>query len=369
MLRRAGGIGFMLGLAGCTSVVLHDVHDAGQSDAVPKDAWSIPETYCGLIGSTKAYTYPQAAQLLVLLDRSESMQTTFDGTTRELAAQNALITTITKYQSEVLFGFEQFPTSADSTQCQPGTCCAGTCCAEPVYSIPTGSNIGAMTDRIQCAGSHGAGCLVPSLDSPSHKALAAALDYFNSPKSKSYPGQDRYVLLVTSSDPSCAAESHDVCPTALRVVSELINNADVRIVVLSVGYAPDQGSCLYRISQTGSSWTTGLNIQPLYTANSRYDLAHALDEFVSAVAQSVCTVSTSPIPDGAQLNVSLDSTNFHPTDGNNQDGWSYADGAHTSIKWSGSACSDYMRSTTKNLVVSYPCSYCDGPFACYQSWP
>jgi len=106
----------------------------------------------------------------------------------------------------------------------------------------------------------------------------------------------------------------------------------------------------------------------LYIANTRNDLAKALDEFVSAVAQSACTVSTtSIIPDWAQLEVSLDLTSVPPTDGNHQDGWSYADSARTSIKLSGSACSDYLGSTAKNLSVSYPCSYCDGPYACHPS--
>jgi hypothetical protein len=287
---------------------------------------------------------------MVLLDRSASMQTSFDSGTRESAAQNALISVIQTYQTRVQFGFEQFPANKSESQCQAGTCCAGSVSVDPAFS-----NLVLMSNNI--LGNDPRGASWPSQDSPSHKALAVVQDYISA---NFYFSTDapagQYVLLVTASEPSCTAETPDACCTSARKAASALGNSGVRIVVLSLGYQPDQKSCLYQISQTGS----------LYPVNSSDDLTTALTNFVSAVARTSCTLNTSsPPPSQAQLSISIGFNRIQQTDGNNQDGWYFANPDRTSITFSGSACDSYVNSQDSLNIGYYACSACGGSGTCF----
>ncbi len=358
MVRRAALIGLSLGLAACTEqVVLYDVGDAGSPDlGAGKDGKWAPDATCGLIWKTLTYS-PQAADVMVVLDRSASMQKPFAGTTREAAAQSALVNAIGMYQKRIKFGFEQFPAADTDPSCQPGACCA-----EPVSIDPTLSNGAAMSSGIWCSDPHGGACSFTTTDSPSHAALDRVREYYKS----SYSTDDQYVLLVTSSDPSCAAESDMACADARNAASDL-GNAGVHLYVLSVGYQPDQGSCLYQVSQIGSS-SLPPHTKPLYPANDAYDLTTALSDIFSAVARSACFMTSDYQPPSPALTVYAGSSVPVPqVSGSSQDGWFFSDPRRISITFSGSACDDWVKSQLTRPDVSYSCSSCDGPNAC-SNW-
>ena len=308
MLPRAAVLGFALAVAGCThTLVLDDVHDSGSSDpdavAFKDAAWfGWPDGYCDQ--GYRQLTYTQrSAQVVILLDRSTAMQSDFNGgMTRQDAAQNALVAAVTKYQARIKFGFEQFP-AGFAAQCQPGTCCAG-----QVYPQPSTNNGQEMADSIQCSYyPHGPSCQPTGSDSPSYDALARVYDdYFEASSSTngapSSTNGDRYVLLVTSSEPSCAAEDHNVCADAITAATAL-GNASVRIIVLSLATA---GQCLHKISVTPSQLAQPPSTQSLYTPNTVEDLANNLDEFFSAVARAACTMVSQTVPPSwADLSVSM----------------------------------------------------------------
>jgi hypothetical protein len=352
MLRHAGLLGLALFLAGCTEQVLLDdvVRDGGSSDLANAmdSSWSPEDAFCWV--SYKPLNYqPQKPQVMVLLDRSASMQTSFDSGTRESAAQNALISVIQTYQTRVKFGFEQFPANKSESQCQAGTCCAGSVSVDPAFS-----NLVLMSNNI--LGNDPRGASWPSQDSPSHKALAAVQDYNANSNSSTDAPDDKYVLLVTASEPSCTAETPDACCTSARKAASALGNSGVHIVVLSLGYQPDQKSCLYQISQTGS----------LYPVNSSDELTTALTNFVLAVAKTACTLNTiTPPPSQAQLSISIGFNLIQQTDGNNQDGWYFANPDRTSITFSGSACDSYVNSKDPLYIGYYACSACGGLGTCY----
>ena len=297
----------------------------------------------------------QPAQLLVLLDRSTSMQKTFDGTTREAAVQDALIAVIKRYQSRVKFGFMHFPADTTDPPCQAGSCCSGS-----VSNPPTISNLDAMTSSVQCLDWHGAGCQLTNPDSPSYAALDKVREYYR--WKDSFSSDDRYVLLVTSSEPSCAADSSNLCDDAISSASDL-SNSNVHIVVLTLDYQPDPSSCLYQISQLGSS-ALPLNIARSISARNVSDLASSLDIFVAAVERSACTMTTSPpIPRQATISISIDTGNeIAQVDGEGQDGWYIVNFNRNKIRFSGSACEEFLNSQVTSPDASYSC--CDGPYAC-----
>ena len=359
MVRRAGTFGLALALlAGCTEkITLDDVwNDGGPDVGAAKDGQVVLDD----AGCKQTYVplnyEPRSAQLLVLLDRSTDMQTAFAGTTREAAAQTALLKAIATYQMRVKFGFEYFPADGTGAPCPTGTCCAG-----PVSVDPTLSNLAAMTSGIQCGPPHGAGCPPASSDSPSYAALAAARDYYKSDFSNSYG--DRYVLLVTSSDPSCAADAHDPCDYAKTAASNL-GNLGIHMAVLIVGRQPGETPCLSKVSQYGSAALPQYT-SPLYAANSTTELDNDLIEFFSAAASTACTLdTTASVPDQTQLTVSI-GLNFVPqVDRTNLDGWSFVNFAHTIIAFSGSACDQFVNSTLLQPDVGYSCSSCDSHNTC-----
>ena len=365
MFRHAGHSCLALALAACTEqVVLRDLPGASDAAAGSKDAGPGSAPPCGPLKNTERMTYePQPAELLILLDRSTAMQTYFSGSPRETAAQNALSGAVWQYQARIKFGFESFPSDSMEYQCPQGTCCAGS------VSDPSLNNYVDMNYKIQCNDTHGSSCPVAGTDSPSHAALVQVREYYKVKDRPSSPTNDRYVLLVTSSEPSCSGESRDICSQALGAASDLGNAAGVRIVVLSMGYLPDQKLCLSQISQKGSTQLLPANTKPLYTVYNNYDLSAALTEFFSAVAEASCTMISRDAPptlNPAQLTVSVGGHLVQPIDGNGN-GWSFGDPAGTSITFAGSACEDWVNNSQyggKPYVL-----YSDSPNNCPTSWP
>jgi len=380
MFRRAGVFALALVLTGCTyQTVLDDVHDGGPPMSGPKDASGIgPDGYCASSSYHSLPFAPQNPAILIVLDRSASMQSYFGSDTRQGAAQTALVEAISNYQAIIKFGFEQFPGSPSEPQCQPGSCCAG-----GVDPDPTLLDLTEIKNKIECIDPRGSSsCPSTGSDSPSHQALATAREYYRTESQSQYlpsDGGDRYVLLVTSSEPSCASESHDVCSAARQAASDLGNlgnpggNTGVRIIVLSLGYQPAPGSCLSQISQTASSLRQPNNTSPLYTPSSQDELASNLDELLSAVARASCIMtSTSVPPSQAKLTVNIGPESIQEADGSNPNGWSYTD-FNNSITFLGSACDDwvksqYSKSQYSSPAIGYSCSPCGGPNACSNLW-
>jgi hypothetical protein len=367
MLRRAGVIGLALALAGCTdNLVLNDVRDTGTSTDVSKDGAGLGvEAYCGLTKKSIDFV-PGSPQIIIVLDRSSSMQSYFGGTTKKMTAQSALVKAVSKYQARIQFGFEQFPSNPSDPQCQPGGCCAG-----PVDPPPGPNNLPLMTSGIQCSDLAGSSCPSAGSDSPSYLALAAVRDYYKARYQNEPADEDRYVLLVTSSEPSCASESHDVCASARSAASDLgrLGPPGVRIIVLSLGYVPDQGSCLFKISQTSSSLLKPDNTSYLYTPYSVDDLAYDLDRFFLAVARASCTLTSQTLPPShAQVTVSIGQDQIQQTDGSSPGGWVYSSPDHTSITLLGQDCDNWVQSQATTPDVGYSCSPCGGPNACSTLW-
>jgi hypothetical protein len=349
-LQCAGVFGLALALAGCSprQIVLDDMHgDGSVNPAEPKDAQLAPDTSCTQKNApyTSLTFVPQPAQLLILLDRSSDMQSSFGGTTREAAAQSALVNAIETFQGKIKFGFVQFPVSQ---------CAQGTCCADEVIG-PALDNNSLMKTSVLCSDPHNSSCSGTSTDSPSNAALAKVQDYVADPKNTT--NDDQYVLLVTSSEPSCTGQ--DQCNNALSAANAL-GNAGVGIFVLSVGNQPDSWSCLTQIGRKGPLPRTS---KLLYSANYVSDLSDMINTIFSAIARSACTLNSSIKPPAqATLDVSIGSTSVPPADWSGQNGWS-ASPNKTSITLSGSACDDYLSSQDR-LLIGYTL-----PNSCNPGWP
>lgn len=364
MLRRAGVVALALALAACVDhLTLDDVRDAGLSTDFPKDAAGLgPDAFCAGKQYIPLTFTPKYPQILIALDRSASMQSYFGTDTRQVAAQKALVEAISHYQATIKFGFEQFPGNPSEQQCQSGSCCAGMVSPEPtLLDSPQ------MESSIQCIDPHGASsCPSSGSDSPSYQALATLREYYkDKAKSPSPSTGAPYILLVTSSEPSCASESHDVCSSALSAASDL-GNLGVSIIVLSLGYQPAPGSCLSGLSRTPSGQSDITD--SLYTPSSTSELASNLDDLFKTIARASCTMTSTSIPPNTQLTVNIDGESIQQADGSNPNGWSYSNFNNTSITFYGSACDDWVNSQVPPPDIGYYCSSCGGPNACSTLW-
>ena len=156
----------------------------------------------------------------------------------------------------------------------------------------------------------------------------------------------RFALLVTSSEPDCAvgfaSGAKDSCEDAVEAASALYSMG-VGVAVLAVGYQPGPTSCLTQISQSGDLALS------TYTPMTEKDLSSDVDDLVWRVASpTTCTVELEYAPP-VQPVVSLDN---NPIGEDEENGWSFADFAHTSITLSGWACDRYLRSSS-TLYVGY----------------
>jgi hypothetical protein len=332
------------------TVVLNDVADSGVRDAaVPQDlpadapqadapngkdvVWPpFPDASC-FPRSTTLHPQP-AAQVLIELDRSTAMQATFSNYTRIAAVQSALTEKVANYQKSVQFGYEEFPSTEGGP---PGGQCSG-CCAGLVSIQPTLNDWGWMNIGINCLDTH-SNCKGASPDSPSHSALQVASDFFNNMFRMRQSDADQYVLLFTSSEPSCSGqEAASVCQSARNAISGLANNR-VQVYVFSVGYAPDKAGCLSDLTKAGSTTT-------LVTVNDFADLSSRLDGILHTAAASACTMTLDGPPPGSKLDIYLGPT-LVPSDG-----WTYTPGARNAITLNGTYCNQYLAPTMNDKVVA-----------------
>jgi hypothetical protein len=358
MLRRAACVGLLLALGGCKeTVVLQDVwadaaasvfdSGGGGHDRSPR-ADSDP----GCAGFATAMV-SQSPQIMILLDRSSNMEGYFPGgTTKQAAVQNALLDAIDTYQSHIKFGFESFPGDSGSKN---NTCVHPTCCAGKVSVDPGVNQKPLIASSMSCTDQQ---CPSASYDSPSYDALSKIHEYY-----PMYDYDDRYVLLVTASEPSCSWEGSttDLCSTAKAAATELVNDG-VPVVVLSIGYQPDTSSnsksCLFSLSNVGGGGNANggmpANTSRLYSPTTVSALKQNLSDLFSAMAKKSCTFSTSSsVPDGATPKVWVGSESIAA---GGADGWAFNGLARSQIILSGAACTKYLDSPLGTKVMAYWCS-------------
>jgi hypothetical protein len=133
-----------------------------------------------------------SCEILILLDRSESMGSEFDGVTRFQAAQSELAAAISTYGAGIQFAFQVMP--SEQKPCALGCCAAGPSIALSDTSLADVATAIASTS-VAVGGK-----------TPTATALSYAWDYFADVEQGigSEAGRiSRYVLLVTDGAPNC----------------------------------------------------------------------------------------------------------------------------------------------------------------------
>jgi hypothetical protein len=302
---------------------------------------------------------PRPADVLVLFDRSESMDLALGDRTRYDVAAQILRDLMPVYDDKIRFGFQAFPAKA-------GSGCADDfvsgCCAEPpLVAVAQGASAPILAALQSVAPASG--------NTPTAFALQLAGEHF---AALADGITNRYVLLSTDGSPSCTLEGKlppvllsglaegSACNQALMQVTHLVESG-VKVIVLGIGsdVAADthgEPSCLESLARAG-----GVERQDggpgLFLASDQAALELALQTIFGAVMRPSCAIDLKEEPtDPEQVRVRVDGREIPR---NRIDGWDYEPRQQARhLQLFGEPCRRLGRFQFVAVEVEFGCSPC-----------
>jgi hypothetical protein len=305
---------FLLGGLACAEVD-DSVASGARRDATADSTDSKPNS--ARLCATASLTFnARQVDMLILLDRSGSMDTAFGSGTRYQAVASLLSDVADTYAMHVQFGYQEMP---GRQGCESQV--LGGCCASPPLIGIAGNNGQAVTAAITAAAPMDG-------NTPTAASLRAALTYYESLDD----GVDnRFVLLATDGSPSCTlagalsngeTSSSTACTDALLEVSALVSQG-VRVIVLGVGDglaadASGENDCLNAMAHAGGAAASPGN-PGFYAVGDPQQLQLAIEQIFGGVMRPSCLLRLHSSVEESNLLVYLDGQQIpHALTG---DGW------------------------------------------------
>jgi hypothetical protein len=304
----------------------------------------------GTCGTTTADTKRAQADILIVLDRSDSMMWDLSSDndcsggggncTARLPAVVSGVGTVMDANPGIHWGLEVFPT--------PDTSTCATVSSTPQVGIAanTASTIKSLL-----------GPMDTSLGTPTRSAIEAAIAYLKTVND----GNNKVILLATDGYPNClnySTSSHgghgdpggggggvgsDDVPGTAAVIATA-KDAGFPVYVIGIGPGVSNLNTLAVAGGTGS----------YYPATSTAQLTEALSS-IAKVVSATCTfkASTTP-PDSGLVYVYVDKGYVKKDD---SDGWKFdaADPKKSTIILTGSYCDDMMSGVTSQVQIVFGC--------------
>jgi hypothetical protein len=338
-----------LACAGLDDSVTSAIRRDGGSDVlsdVRKGAPSPPCVEKGILDIE-----PRPADILIVFDRSGSMDTALGATSRYQALAALVSDLVTTYQRRVRFGYLEMP-SRSACETQAVECCA----SWPSVELALNNAEAIKAAIVQAAPVAG--------NAPTASALLEALAYYNSLEGGS---ANPYVLLATDGVSNCElpgglsqgkGTSSFACVGALAAVQTLFGNA-VKVLVLSVGAesasAPGGADCLDGLARAG-----GAELPPVgpgyYSVADPDPLRRTIERTFGAKNEPSCLLHPDPIDRDKPVTVRLDGFEI-PQDPS--DGWRWdASLVPPGIRITGAYCKRIQTFQVNKVEVDY--SGCGG---------
>jgi hypothetical protein len=338
-----------------------------------------PDVTCGA-SQISASSVP--VNVLLVIDKSGSMNAPLGASTRWGAMKTALATALEKVKETIAFGLEFFPNAMDPQQ----SCDVPAGDAAVVIPVaPGGTTVPAIATAFDA--NHPAG------GTPTAAALARAYDYFTAGAGKSLTG-DRFVLLATDGGPDCnpaltcvtdsctlnlddpqrtcgprtngaAANCCDAklpngpsgCLDDAATTAQIAKLAMAGVKTFVVGIAGTEAYARSLDQFAVAGGETNPNAPPSYFAVSESGGVAGLTAVFSAITTRLITTCRlqlqSTPPDTTKLNVSVDGMLVPP----GPDGWQL-DTSTTppTVVLNGATCAKVQMSGAKSVQVVYGCA-------------
>lgn len=265
------------------------------------------------------------ANVLIVLDRSGSMNQDIGGGTKWTVALEAIETFLGDFGNQARFGLMLYP--GFDLSCDEGMNCAtGTVFVDP--GPMTAEAINESLDDAQTC----------SFGTPTAESLESLLDY----SGLEDPTRDNYVLLIT--------DGQSTCEDPIPIVAALRDrDPEVRTYVLGFGDGVDPDE-LEAMAEAGG---TALPGDPAYY---QADDAASLDQALQSIGGNFLSCSYSldqPLDDPDQLYVLFDGIQV-PRDPGHENGWDY-DPVTNTVTFYGAACNALQSGDVTDLQLVYGC--------------
>ncbi len=312
--------------------------DAGSSGPDVVVRWDGGGPTCGEVSVPVEYK-PVIPDVIIVFDRSGSMNDSFGGGTRYTVERDILKPLVTQYQSRIRWGYEQFPKDAG---------CGTNCCeAGPVLIPPAPNNAAAVNAAIDGA--------MPLGRTPTAGALRNTRNFY----SGFMDGiKERYVILSTDGKPNCdingdRASESAACDEAVSETQALLADG-VKTFALGVADDGTLVGCLEQIGAEGGVPQPGAP-PSYYSAGDPASLDAALKAILSTISVPSCmlTLTSSP-PDPSKVVIVFDGK-VVPWDPTHKDGWDYAAGSTAVVIFYGSWCTSLSAGGIKRIEAQFGC--------------
>jgi hypothetical protein len=268
-------------------------------------------------GGEKFEATPTEANILIVLDRSCSMEERVGGTTKWQAATSAIRALTTHHANTLRFGLQMF--SLPGTRCAAGS-----------IDVPVGpANVTAISNAMPVRAD---GSMTP---------IGAALNVAARSGQLDDPTRSNFVLLITDGIENCGgAPVNEVQGLFMR---------NVKTYTVGFGAEVDQ----QRLNEMAIRGGTARATAPrYYQADSPMELQQALGAIASGAASCDFRLARTP-PNPANLYVAVDGQ-FFPRDVSRTAGWDY-DPAGNRVTLYGPACDIVAQRPGAKVSVIYGC--------------
>jgi hypothetical protein len=295
----------------------------------------------------------ETPEVVIALDRSYSMFQHKPGDKSWWqTVKQELSTYIRANEGAIMFGYEEFPGHA---QCDPG---AG-CCGSPVLVSPYLNSHWDIEKQWRCDGPADF-CFETTVESPSGDALTRIRDFFDQ---ETDPVSDRFVLLVTDGDPSCASNP-DECDRAQHQANKLFSRGGVKTMVLGLGDDAMTSRCLGSVADMGQTSVAG--VPGFAWTGDQNHLQDQIQKAMEPAADRACRyLMRSEVRNREKLSVVA---NFMPVprDRTHKEGWDFDPTGAPEIQIYGSVCTKLKSNDIEHRAVraQLACAQCGSTIDC-----
>lgn len=259
------------------------------------------------------------SNMLIVLDKSGSMNESVGSQTKWQAASAAVKSLTAQHEAKIRFGLYQF--SSPTMTCDPGkqyVAVADTTAAEIAAALPASA----------------AGNGTP---------VAAALERARKQPELADPGRANFIVLVTDGKENCGGNPQSAVAAAF--------GANIKTWVVGFGSAASVDP--NRLSAMAVAGGTARNTTPrYYQADSPADLSAALGAIAAGALGCDFKLQKTP-PDPTKLYVSVNGT-LVPNDPSKVAGWAY-DAAGNRLTLYGPACDLVTQDPASKVIIVYGC--------------